>query len=184
MYLSYQLQKNDKLKYARAATRTQQRTTYYLTYGLINLCIIMLVLSFCFYYFSTPIVIEHVDIPPRDELGIFFITLFFTVMLGLLAWHFKRQFSYLFQLALQKTNYTTVELWADAKQLRCILDGQEYLFDWENVTVQSNHYQTCLMTESVETISRKPLLLIPAQHLANSSLLENINLWRAHYATI
>jgi|GEM_PF-2625364 len=182
MYLSYQLQQNDKLKYARAATRTQQRTTYYLTYGLINLCIVMLVASFCFYYFSTPIVIEHVSIPPRDDLGVFFITLFITGLLSVLAFHFRRQFKYLFQLALLKTNYTRVEMWADAKQLRCILDGKEFVFDWHNITIRSNDYQTCLISDTEEQPETTPLLLIPQKYLCKTSLLKNIHQWQMQAA--
>lgn len=179
MYISYQLQKNDKLKYARSVTRTQQKSTYYLTYGLINLGIIMLVLSFCFYFFSTPITIEHVDIPPKDELGIFFISLFCTSLLILFAIHFRRQFAYLFQLALEKTNYNMVEIWADAKQLRCILDGKEYIYSWQQVSVHSNHYLTCLNTDTLESINDSPSIIIPAKYISQSSLLQNIQHWQA-----
>jgi hypothetical protein len=139
----------------------------------------MLVLSFCFYYFSTPITIEHVDISPRDDLGIFFMTLFITGLLSLLAFHFRRQFKYLFQLALVKTNYTRVEIWADAKQLRCLLDGKEYLFEWREIIIQTNDYQTCLISEGKQQSNNSPLLLIPRKYISKTSLLENIYQWQA-----
>ena len=182
MYLSYQLLKNDKLKYARGAARTQQRATYYLTYGAINFCIVLLVLSFCFYYFSTPITIEHITIPPRDDLGIFFITLFITALLCLLAFHFRRQFKYLFQLALVKTNYTRVEIWADAKQLRCILDGKEYIFAWRNIIIEDNDYQTCLINEDKKDCHDSPFLIIPKKYISRTSLLDHVYQWQAQYA--
>ena len=182
MYLSYNLQKNDKLKYARLAARAEQRTTYYLTYGLINLCVILMVLSFCFYYFSTPITIEHVNIPPRDDLGIFFITLFVTALLCLVAFHFRRQFNFLFQLALIKTNYTRVEIWADAKQLRCKLDKKEYIFEWKNMMIKSDHYQTCLTYDNKRSCQDSPLLLIPNQYVSKTNLVSSMHQWQKSFA--
>jgi hypothetical protein len=183
MYLSYNLLKNDKLNYARVAARTQQRTTFYLTYGLINICIVLLVLSFCFYYFSTPLTIEHINIPPRDDLGVFFITLFITALLCLLAFHFRRQFTYLFHLALSKTNYTQVEIWADAKQLRCTLDGKKYTFEWRHIIIQHNDYQTCFINQNANQPDNTPFILIPQKYISKTAFLDQAYHWQTCQAS-
>ena len=175
MYIRYTLRKNDKLNYARFSIKSQHKATYFLTYGLINVCIVLLALSFFFYYLATPIVIDHIRIPPRDEFGVFMITLVVVFLLVLLAWRYKKQFAHVFQLALMQTNYSEVELWADAKKIRFHLDHHAYNLSWSDIKITQNKYQTHV---SVKKGQNALLLLIPNTHFASSNMRDTFFAWK------